>query len=152
MSVSGLRQVRRALVSVSDKTGLVEFAGALAARGIELVSTGGTAKALAAAGLRVTDVAAVTGFPEMMDGRLKTLHPKVHGGLLALRDEESHARAMKEHGIVGIDLLVCNLYPLGNGRPQGFARRNGREHRHWWPGHDPRRLEEPWLCRRDRRR
>jgi len=112
MSVSGLRQVRRALVSVSDKTGLVEFAGALAARGIELVSTGGTAKALAAAGLKVTDVAAVTGFPEMMDGRLKTLHPRVHGGLLALRDDEGHARAMKEHGIEGIDLLVCNLYPF----------------------------------------
>ena len=112
MSVSGLRQVRRALISVSDKTGLVEFARALAARGIELVSTGGTAKALASAGLKVTDVAAVTGFPEMMDGRLKTLHPKVHGGLLALRDEEGHARAMKEHGIIGIDLLVCNLYPF----------------------------------------
>ena len=112
MSVSGLRQVRRALISVSDKTGLVEFAQALARRGVELVSTGGTAKALASAGLLVTDVATVTGFPEMMDGRLKTLHPRVHGGLLALRDEESHARAMQEHGITGIDLLVCNLYPF----------------------------------------
>ena len=112
MSVSGLRQIRRALISVSDKSGLVEFARALAARGIELVSTGGTAKALATGALKVTDVASITGFPEMMDGRLKTLHPRVHGGLLALRDEESHARAMKEHGIEGIDLLVCNLYPF----------------------------------------
>jgi phosphoribosylaminoimidazolecarboxamide formyltransferase/IMP cyclohydrolase len=112
MSVTGLRQVRRALISVSDKSGLVDFARALAARGVELVSTGGTAKALAAAGLKVTDVAAVTGFPEMMDGRIKTLHPRVHGGLLALRDQPEHARAMKEHGIEGIDLLVCNLYPF----------------------------------------
>jgi phosphoribosylaminoimidazolecarboxamide formyltransferase/IMP cyclohydrolase len=112
MSVSGLRPVRRALISVSDKSGLVEFARALAARGVELISTGGTAKALASAGLKVTDVSAVTGFPEMMDGRLKTLHPKVHGGLLALRDDHGHAASMKEHGIEGIDLLVCNLYPF----------------------------------------
>lgn len=123
MSVSGLRQVRRALISVSDKAGLVEFAQALVKRGVELVSTGGTAKALASAGLAVTDVAAVTGFPEMMDGRLKTLHPKVHGGLLALRDEESHARAMQQHGIQGIDLLVCNLYPFEEtvARKAGFT-------------------------------
>ncbi len=112
MSTQNLRPVRRALISVSDKTGLVEFAQSLAKLGVELVSTGGTAKALAAAGLKVTDVAAVTGFPEMMDGRLKTLHPRVHGGLLALRDEPSHAKAMQEHGIEGIDLLVCNLYPF----------------------------------------
>ena len=112
MSSQNLRPVRRALISVSDKTGLVEFAQSLAKLGVELVSTGGTAKALSAAGLKVTDVAAVTGFPEMMDGRLKTLHPRVHGGLLALRDEPSHAKAMQEHGIEGIDLLVCNLYPF----------------------------------------
>ena len=87
MSLSSLRPVRRALLSVSDKTGLVEFARALTALGVELISTGGTAKAIAAAGLKVTDVASVTGFPEMMDGRIKTLHPRIHGGLLALRDE-----------------------------------------------------------------
>ena len=112
MSLSSLRPVRRALLSVSDKTGLVEFARALTALGVELISTGGTAKAIAAAGLKVTDVASVTGFPEMMDGRIKTLHPRIHGGLLALRDEPSHAKAMQDHGIEGIDLLVCNLYPF----------------------------------------
>lgn len=112
MASSDLRVIRRALISVSDKTGLVEFATALSGFGVELISTGGTAKALSVAGLKVTDVSAVTGFPEMMDGRLKTLHPKVHGGLLALRDEPSHAKAMDDHGIQGIDLLVCNLYPF----------------------------------------
>jgi phosphoribosylaminoimidazolecarboxamide formyltransferase/IMP cyclohydrolase len=112
MSSADQRPVRRALLSVSDKTGLVDFAKALAKHGVELISTGGTSKTIADAGLKVTDVATVTGFPEMMDGRLKTLHPRVHGGLLALRDEPSHAKAMKEHGIEGIDLLVCNLYPF----------------------------------------
>jgi phosphoribosylaminoimidazolecarboxamide formyltransferase / IMP cyclohydrolase len=106
------RKITRALLSVSDKSGLVEFARALAAHGIELVSTGGTAKALAAAGLKVRDVADLTGFPEMMDGRLKTLHPKVHGGLLAIRDDREHAAAMQAHGIAPIDLLVVNLYPF----------------------------------------
>jgi phosphoribosylaminoimidazolecarboxamide formyltransferase/IMP cyclohydrolase len=106
------RSVRRALLSVSDKTGLVDFARALSARGVELLSTGGTAKALRDAGLAVTDVSAVTGSPEMMDGRVKTLHPKIHGALLALRDHPEHAAAMREHGIAGIDLLVCNLYPF----------------------------------------
>src|SRR5258708_8674627 len=107
-----LRRVSRALLSVSDKTGLIEFARSLAARGVELVSTGGTAKAIAAAGLKVRDVSELTGFPEMMDGRVKTLHPKVHGGLLAIRDNSEHARAMKAHGIEPIDLLVVNLYPF----------------------------------------
>ncbi|WP_213775613.1 bifunctional phosphoribosylaminoimidazolecarboxamide formyltransferase/IMP cyclohydrolase [Bradyrhizobium sp. dw_78] len=107
-----LRHVTRALLSVSDKTGLIEFARALAAHGVELVSTGGTAKAIAATGLRVTDVSDLTGFPEMMDGRVKTLHPKVHGGLLAIRNNTEHARAMKAHGIAPIDLLVVNLYPF----------------------------------------
>jgi phosphoribosylaminoimidazolecarboxamide formyltransferase/IMP cyclohydrolase len=106
------RRVSRALLSVSDKTGLIHFANALAARGIELVSTGGTAKAIAAAGLKVTDVADLTGFPEMMDGRVKTLHPKVHGGLLAIRNNREHTEAMKTHGIAPIDLLVVNLYPF----------------------------------------
>ncbi|PJG53875.1 bifunctional phosphoribosylaminoimidazolecarboxamide formyltransferase/inosine monophosphate cyclohydrolase [Bradyrhizobium forestalis] len=106
------RRVTRALLSVSDKTGLIEFARALAARGVELVSTGGTAKAIAATGLKVKDVADLTGFPEMMDGRVKTLHPKVHGGLLAIRHNTEHADAMKKHGIAPIDLLVVNLYPF----------------------------------------
>ena len=107
-----LRRVSRALLSVSDKTGLIEFAHALADRGVELVSTGGTAKAIADAGLKVRDVSELTGFPEMMDGRVKTLHPKVHGGLLAIRDNAEHASAMKTHGIAPIDLLVVNLYPF----------------------------------------
>src|SRR6202453_4705565 len=106
------RRVTRALLSVSDKTGLIEFARALAGHGIELVSTGGTAKAIAEAGLRVKDVSELTGFPEMMDGRVKTLHPKVHGGLLAIRHNAEHIRAMQEHGIAAIDLLVVNLYPF----------------------------------------
>ena len=106
------RRVSRALLSVSDKTGLIEFANALAARGIELVSTGGTAKAIAAAGLKVKDVSDLTGFPEMMDGRVKTLHPNVHGGLLAIRSNKEHAAAMRTHGIAPIDLLVVNLYPF----------------------------------------
>jgi len=106
------RRVTRALLSVSDKSGLIEFARALAGYGIDLVSTGGTAKALAAAGLKVTDVSELTGFPEMMDGRVKTLHPKVHGGLLAIRDNAEHKEAMKSHGIAPIDLLVVNLYPF----------------------------------------
>jgi phosphoribosylaminoimidazolecarboxamide formyltransferase/IMP cyclohydrolase len=106
------RRVTRALLSVSDKSGLIEFARALAGHGIELVSTGGTAKALGTAGLKVTDVSDLTGFPEMMDGRVKTLHPKVHGGLLAIRGNAEHAQSMKEHGIAPIDLLVVNLYPF----------------------------------------
>src|ERR1700689_1926669 len=107
-----LRHVTRALLSVSDKSGLIEFARALALHGVELVSTGGTAKAIAEAGLKVRDVAELTGFPEMMDGRVKTLHPKVHGGLLAIRNNDEHAGAMKSHGIAPIDLLVVNLYPF----------------------------------------
>jgi len=106
------RRVTRALHSVSDKTGLINFAKALAAHGVDLVSTGGTAKAIADAGLKVTDVSDLTGFPEMMDGRVKTLHPKVHGGLLAIRDNADHAKSMKDHGIAPIDLLVVNLYPF----------------------------------------
>jgi phosphoribosylaminoimidazolecarboxamide formyltransferase / IMP cyclohydrolase len=106
------RRITRALLSVSDKSGLIDFARALAGHAIELVSTGGTAKAIADAGLRVTDVSELTGFPEMMDGRVKTLHPKVHGGLLAIRDNAAHAQAMKTHAILPIDLLVVNLYPF----------------------------------------
>ncbi len=110
--MTDLQPVRRALLSVSDKTGLTELGHALAALGVELLSTGGSAAALRAAGLTVTDVADVTGFPEMMDGRVKTLHPAVHGGLLALRDNADHQAAMEEHGIGAIDLLVVNLYPF----------------------------------------
>ncbi|MFT3988510.1 bifunctional phosphoribosylaminoimidazolecarboxamide formyltransferase/IMP cyclohydrolase [Aestuariivirga sp.] len=106
------RPIRRALLSVSDKTGLIEFARSLAERGVTLLSTGGTAKALAQAGLAVTDVATVTGFPEIMDGRVKTLHPKVHGGLLSVRGNAEHVAAQQKHGIADIDLLVANLYPF----------------------------------------
>ncbi|HEX7885937.1 MAG TPA: bifunctional phosphoribosylaminoimidazolecarboxamide formyltransferase/IMP cyclohydrolase [Phenylobacterium sp.] len=104
--------VRRALISVSDKTGLIEAARKLAALGVELVSTGGTRKAIADAGLPVKDVADLTGFPEMMDGRVKTLHPVVHGGLLGVRDAPAHKAAMDEHGIGAIDLVYVNLYPF----------------------------------------
>ncbi len=110
--MTDLYPVRRALLSVSDKTGLIELGQALAARGVELISTGGTAGALRNAGLEVRDVSEVTGFPEMMDGRVKTLHPMVHGGLLALRDDASHVAAMETHLIAPIDLLVVNLYPF----------------------------------------
>src|ERR1700688_2543281 len=106
------RRVTRALLSVSDKCGLVQFARALAVYGVDLVSTGGTAMPIGAAGLKVRDVSELTGFPEMMDGRVKTLHPKVHGGLLAIRDNAEHAQAMQAHGIAPIDLLVVNLYPF----------------------------------------
>src|SRR6056297_3311763 len=110
--MTDLAPVTRALLSVSDKTGLVDLGRALAEHGVELVSTGGTARALRAAGLAVRDVAEITGFPEMMDGRVKTLHPMVHGGLLALRDNADHLGAMAAHGIAPIDLLVVNLYPF----------------------------------------
>src|SRR5690242_1148551 len=106
------RRITRALLSVSDKSGLVGFAKALTDHGIELISTGGTAKALKDAGLAVIDVAELTGFPEMMDGRVKTLHPKVHGALLAVRANKEHAASMRTHGIEPIDLLVVNLYPF----------------------------------------
>jgi phosphoribosylaminoimidazolecarboxamide formyltransferase/IMP cyclohydrolase len=105
-------KIRRALLSVSDKSGLIEFAEALSGQGVELVSTGGTSAALKAAGLKVMDVAELTGFPEMMDGRVKTLHPKVHGGLLAIRGNAVHDKAAADHGIAPIDLLVVNLYPF----------------------------------------
>ncbi|MBT0957954.1 bifunctional phosphoribosylaminoimidazolecarboxamide formyltransferase/IMP cyclohydrolase [Alphaproteobacteria bacterium KMM 3653] len=110
--MTDLRPIRRALLSVSDKTGLAEFGTALAEMGCELVSTGGTAKALREAGLTVADVADLTGFPEMMDGRVKTLHPVVHGGLLAVRGNAEHEAAMEAHGIGPIDLVVVNLYPF----------------------------------------
>ncbi|MFO1032708.1 MAG: bifunctional phosphoribosylaminoimidazolecarboxamide formyltransferase/IMP cyclohydrolase [Hyphomicrobiales bacterium] len=112
MPASDLRPIRRALVSVSDKTGLIDFARALAARKVMLLSTGGTARSLREAGLAVTDVSDVTGFPEIMDGRVKTLHPAIHGGLLAVRGNAEHDKAKAAHGITDIDLLVVNLYPF----------------------------------------
>jgi phosphoribosylaminoimidazolecarboxamide formyltransferase / IMP cyclohydrolase len=110
--MTNLVPIGRALISVSDKTGILELARALAGAGVELISTGGTAGMLRAAGLSVRDVAQVTGFPEMMDGRVKTLHPNVHGGLLALRDDDEHLLAMAAHGIEPIDLAIVNLYPF----------------------------------------
>src|SRR5881397_3722372 len=102
----------RALLSVSDKTGIVDFGGGLAARGYELVSTGGTARTLADAGLAVTNVSTITGFPEMMDGRVKTLHPALHGGILARRDRPDDLAALDRHGIGLVDIVVVNLYPF----------------------------------------
>lgn len=113
--------IRRALLSVFDKTGLIDFARALAAGGVELVSTGGTAKAIAEAGMAVRDVSDLTGFPEIMDGRVKTLHPSVHGALLGVRDDPEHAAAMRDHGIEPIDLVVSNLYPFEDVRRSGAA-------------------------------
>jgi len=110
--MTNLVPIGRALISVSDKTGLLDLARALAGYGVELISTGGTSGMLRAAGLQVRDVSDVTGFPEMMDGRVKTLHPNVHGGLLALRDDDEHLVAMAAHGIEPIDLLIVNLYPF----------------------------------------
>jgi phosphoribosylaminoimidazolecarboxamide formyltransferase/IMP cyclohydrolase len=107
-----LRPIRRALISVSDKTGIVDFARDLAHFNVDIISTGGTAKALRNAGITVRDISDVTGFPEMMDGRVKTLHPRVHGGLLAIRDNPEHAAAMEQNGIEPIDLVVVNLYPF----------------------------------------
>jgi phosphoribosylaminoimidazolecarboxamide formyltransferase/IMP cyclohydrolase len=107
-----LRPIRRALLSVSDKTGLLDLARTLAGLGVELISTGGTRKALADAGLTVRDIADVTGFPEILDGRVKTLHPRVHGGILAVRDNPQHQATLQSQGIAPIDLVVCNLYPF----------------------------------------
>jgi len=105
-------KIKRALISVSDKTGLVEFAKALSDLGVEIISTGGTAKVLSDAGIKVTNISDVTGFPEMMEGRVKTLHPKVHGGILADRTKPEHLQEAKEHEIQLIDLVVVNLYPF----------------------------------------
>ena len=110
--MSELRKIKRALISVSDKSGIVEFATELRKFGVEIISTGGTAKSLRESGIEVTEVAEITDFPEMMDGRVKTLHPKIHGAFLALRDNENHLKSMTEHGIEPIDLVVVNLYPF----------------------------------------
>lgn len=118
-----LRTIHRALISVSDKTGLLDLARGLAEFHVELISTGGTRKTLTDAGLSVRDVADVTGFPEMLDGRVKTLHPRIHGGILALRDNPGHLQTLHEHGILPIDLVVCNLYPF-----EAAASRPGATH------------------------
>jgi len=110
--MSGIVNIKTALVSVSDKTDLVPFARHLETYQVKIISTGGTAKVLTEAGIQVTPIEQITGFPEMMDGRVKTLHPKVHGGLLAIRDKTSHAQAMTQHGITPIDLVCVNLYPF----------------------------------------
>ena len=107
-----MSRINRAVLSVSDKSGLVEFAKGLAGMGVELISTGGTRKTLAEAGLKVIEVASYTGFPEMLEGRVKTLHPKIHGGILAKREDPGHMREIKEHGIGPIDMVVVNLYPF----------------------------------------
>src|SRR5215212_2792933 len=107
-----LRHIQRALISVSDKTGIVDLARELSRFNVEIISTGGTAKTLRDAGLEVREISELTGFPEMMDGRVKTLHPRVHGGLLAIRDNPDHVAALQQHGIVPIDLVVVNLYPF----------------------------------------
>jgi len=107
-----LQRIERALISVSDKTGLIGFARALAERGVEILSTGGSARALAEAGVPVREVAEATGFPEIMDGRVKTLHPAIHGGILARRDDPGHRSAMASHAIAPIDLVAVNLYPF----------------------------------------
>src|SRR3954451_20718669 len=104
--------IKQALISVSDKAGVLDFARALSALGVNILSTGGTAKLLQENGVKVTEVADYTGFPEMLDGRVKTLHPKVHGGILARRDLPSHVAALEAHGIPPIDLVVVNLYPF----------------------------------------
>src|SRR5579863_8931515 len=107
---SSTTRIRRAILSVTDKTGLVDFARKLAALNIELISTGGTAKLLRDAGVTVKDISELTGFPEMLDGRVKTLHPKVHGGILHRREDPKHVAAVKEHGIQPVDMVVVNLY------------------------------------------
>src|SRR5512136_2930320 len=107
-----MKKICRALISVSDKAGVAEFAQGLAALGVEILSTGGTAKLLRDKGLKVRDVSDLTGFAEMLDGRVKTLHPKVHGGLLAIRSNAQHQEAVKKHGIEFIDLVCVNLYPF----------------------------------------
>src|ERR1041384_773633 len=113
MTETQLRRIQRALISVSDKTGIVDLARELACFDIEIISTGGTSRALRDAELAVRDISEITGFPEMMDGRIKTLHPRVHGGLLALRDNPEHINAMNQHEIQPIDLVVVNLYQIG---------------------------------------
>ena len=145
--------IRRALLSVSDKRGLLELAPALAERGVHLLASGGTRTALADAGLDVTEVAAYTGQPEILGGRVKTLHPRLHGGILARRDVPDDLAALEAQGIEPIDLVVVNLYPFEAtvARARRHLRGGGREHRHRRPLPDPGRGQEPRPCRRPHR-
>ena len=137
-------RIGRALLSVSDKTGLVDLARALEPYGVDFLSTGGTAAALTAAGLTVVDVAQITGFPEMMDGRVKTLHPRVHGGLLAVRSEPAHQAAMIANDITPVDLLIVNLYPFeSDAEAKRLVWGHGRKHRYRRTGDDPLSGQEP---------
>ena len=131
--------LKRALISVSKKDGIIEFARGLATLGIEIVSTGGTARAIRDAGIAVKDISDLTGFPEILDGRVKTLHPKVHGGLLGIRENPSHQRQMAEQQISPIDLVVVNLYPFRRDgcKTGNRVRRGNREYRHRWTLDDP---------------
>ena len=149
--MTDLVPVKRALISLSDKTGLDRLAEGLAKRGVELVSTGGTAAKLRELGHEVRDISDLTGFPEMMDGRVKTLHPKVHGGLLGVRDNAEHTAAMEQHGIAPIDLVVVNLYPFEATVARGASRRDHREYRHRRSVDGAFGREEP-CARRDRDR
>ena len=142
--MSGYKQVRRALLSVTDKTGLVPFAQQLASHGVELVSTGGTARALREAGLAVLDISDLTGFPEMLDGRVKTLHPKVHGGILYIREKPEHRAAVKEHGYSAHRHGRRKSLRLRENRRQARRnlRRSHRKHRHRRALHGPLRRQE----------
>ncbi len=141
---NGAKPIRRALLSVTDKTGLVEFAQALSSFGVELISTGGTAKALREAGLAVKDISELTDFPEMLDGRVKTLHPRVHGGLLYIRGNAEHEAAVAAHGIQPIDMVVVNLYAFEKtaAQPGRCLRASHRKHRHRRAVHGAFRGEE----------
>ncbi len=130
-----MTKIQRALLSVTDKTGLVDFARHLAGMGVELISTGGTAKLLRESGIAVKDISDLTGFPEMLDGRVKTLHPKVHGGILHIRDNPQHRAAVTEHGIQPIDMVVVNLYAFEKtaSRAGRGVSRHHRKHRYRRP-------------------
>ena len=129
-----MAHIQRAILSVTDKTGLADFARRLAAMNVELVSTGGTAKLLRDSGIKVKDISDLTGFPEMLDGRVKTLHPKVHGGILHMRSKKEHLAACSEHGIEPIDMVVVNLYAFEKtaAKPGAEFERRHREHRYRW--------------------
>ncbi len=126
-------KIQRALISVTDKSGINELAVPLSRFGVEILSTGGTAKALSQAGIKIREVSDFTGFPEMLDGRVKTLHPKIHGGILGIRSRPEHVKAMEEHGIVPIDMVVVNLYAFEKtvSRPNCHPGGRHRKHRYW---------------------
>ena len=145
-----MAKIQRVLISVTDKTGIVEFARELRDLGAELISTGGTARLLRESGVPVRDVSEVTGFPEMLDGRVKTMHPNVAGGILAMRGKPEHMQALAAHGIAPIDMVVVNLYRFEEvaAKADASPRRADREHRYRRPHHDPRRRQELSGCGR----